>query len=200
MQLANARLYLVVDARPRVVEDALRGGVEIVQLRAKDTPDDELLEVASDFRRLCSRHDALFIVNDSAGLAARVGADGVHVGQDDMSVEEARTIVGPGRIVGLSTHSPEQITAARADYIGVGPVYETPTKPGREGVGLELVREAVRSSPVPWFAIGGIDSSNVHHVLSAGAERIAVARAIANATDPQTAARELRDCLNPRHA
>jgi thiamine-phosphate pyrophosphorylase len=190
--IERARLYLIVGARPEVVEAALRGGVDVVQLRVKDVPDDELMDAARELRSLCSAHGALFVVNDSPELAVRAGADGVHVGQDDISVAEARRIVGPDRLVGLSTHSPEQIAAAAgADYIGVGPVFATPTKPGRAAVGVELVREAARSARVPWFAIGGIDERNVGEVLADGATRIAVVRAIADAPDPEVAARSL---------
>ena len=196
MRLEDARLYLVVDARPAVVAAALRGGVDVVQLRLKEARDEEVVAAGRELRRLCAAHGALLIVNDRPDLALACGADGVHVGQEDVSVAEARRVVGEDRIVGLSTHSPEQIAAAgSADYIGVGPVFETPTKPGRPAAGLELVREAARSAPAPWFAIGGIDAANVGEVVEAGAERIAVVRAIADAGDPEGAARELRGRL-----
>src|SRR5947208_2318876 len=149
----DARLYLVCDNRQTsFVQAALRGGVGVVQLRMKDAPDDEILKAAERFRELCTKHGALFILNDRPDLAVKADADGVHVGQEDTPVEEARRIVGAERIVGLSTHSPEQIDAAQGvDYIGVGPVYETPTKPGRRAVGLELVRYAAGHAAVPFF-------------------------------------------------
>ncbi len=196
MRIEDARLYLVVGARPDVVAAALRGGVDVVQLRMKDAADGEVVAAGRELRRLCDAHGALLVVNDRPDLALGCSADGVHVGQEDVSVAEARRVVGPERIVGLSTHSPEQIAVASgADYIGVGPVFETPTKPGRPAVGLELVRDAARSARMPWFAIGGIDAANVGDVLAAGATRIAVVRAIADAPDPEAAARELASRL-----
>jgi thiamine-phosphate pyrophosphorylase len=198
-RLCAARLYFICDARPgdRPLADllpaVLEAGVDVFQLRDKQLADDELLELGLAVRRCCDEHGALFIVNDRPDLAVAVGADGVHVGQDDMPVEAARAIVGGERIVGLSTHSPEQIAGARGvDYIGVGPVNETPTKPGRPAVGLELVRHAMAHANVPFFAIGGITAGNVSAVLAAGARQIAVLRAIAEARDPAAAARQLR--------
>jgi thiamine-phosphate pyrophosphorylase len=197
-RLRQARLYLVIDAdaAERVVPAALEGGADIVQLREKSRPDEELVATGRRLRRLCDEHGALLIVNDRPDLALECGADGVHVGQDDMPLDEAREIVGDDLIVGISTHSPEQIEAAlgsTADYLGVGPVYSTPTKPGRPAVGLELVRHAAaHASAKPWFAIGGIDNTNAHEVAAAGASRIAVVRAIRDADDPRAAAAGLR--------
>ncbi len=171
---------------------ALDGGVEIVQLRAKDQTDADLLAAARRFKAACDEHDALLIVNDRPDLAVEAGADGVHVGQDDMPVGRARETVGPERIVGLSTHTPAQVDGAEGvDYIGVGPVNATPTKPGRPAVGLDLVRYASAHARVPFFAIGGIDPSNIAAVRTAGAERVAVVRAIVDAVDPEAAARAL---------
>jgi thiamine-phosphate pyrophosphorylase len=198
-RLAEARLYLVCDEQPRdFVEAALDGGVDIVQLRMKDASEERILEAARGMRELCSEHGALFILNDRPDLARALDADGVHVGQEDVAVSEARELVGPDKLVGLSTHSPLQIERAGAldvDYIGVGPVYETPTKPGRAAVGLELVRCAAAHARVPFFAIGGIDAGSVEAVRAAGAERVAVVRAIGDAADPRAAARRLRDAL-----
>jgi len=196
--LRGARLYLVIDAEPaeRVCAAALAGGVDIVQLREKSAPDGEIVAAGRRLRALCDEHGALLIVNDRPDLALECGADGVHVGQDDEPVERARALVGEDMLVGISTHSPEQIEAAlgsSADYLGVGPVYATPTKEGRAPVGLELVeRAAAHAGAKPWFAIGGIDRSNVRDVAGAGAERIAVVRAIRDAGDPRTAAASLR--------
>src|SRR3954447_24871874 len=149
--LRGARLYLVTDGDVDVVREAIAGGVDLVQLRMKDAPDERVLEAAGAFREACP----LLIVNDRPDLALACGADGVHVGQDDMALDEARTLVGDDLIVGVSTHSPKQVDAALdspADYLGVGPVYSTPTKPGREPVGLELVRyAAAHASAKPWF-------------------------------------------------
>jgi thiamine-phosphate pyrophosphorylase len=197
-RLSRARLYLVIDAAAaeRVVPPALEGGVDLVQLREKSAPDDEIVATARRLRAFCGQQSALFILNDRPDLAVACGADGVHVGQEDMPLGEARAIVGDERIVGISTHSPEQVDAALAsdaDYFAVGPVYSTPTKPGRPPVGLELVRyTAALGAGKPWFAIGGIDQDNVAAVAEAGATRIVVVRAIRNAPDPRAAAAALR--------
>ncbi|HEY5427925.1 MAG TPA: thiamine phosphate synthase [Solirubrobacteraceae bacterium] len=195
--LHAARLYLVCDARPdAVLEQALRGGVDLVQLRLKDASDAEIVAVARRYRAACAAHGVPLILNDRPDLVVAAGADGVHVGQDDMPVARAREMVGPERIVGLSTHSTAQIDAAAAareiDYIGVGPIHATPTKPGRPAVGLDLVRYAAAHAATPFFAIGGIDADNVASVRAAGARGIAAVRAIADAPDPAAAARALR--------
>jgi thiamine-phosphate pyrophosphorylase len=194
-RLAAARLYLVIDAAAAraVVPAALEGGVDLVQLRDKHASDDEIVHVGGELLALCEQHDALFFVNDRPDLAGACGAHGVHVGQDDEPVESVRRAVGPGMLIGLSTHSPEQVQAASndpdVDYLGVGPVYATATKPGVEPVGLELVRYAEEHVGKPWFAIGGIDAERVAQV---GAGRIAVVRAIRDAGDPRAAAEMLR--------
>ena len=195
-RLQRAALYLVCEDRAdSVLCGALRGGADIVQLRIKRGSDEEILAAGRRFREACSAAGALLIVNDRPDLAAALDADGVHVGQDDMAVDRARALVGPDRLVGLSTHSPHQIEAAigaGVDYIGVGPVHATPTKPGRPPVGLELVRYAAEHCPLPFFAIGGIDTGNVVAVRAAGARRIAVVRALTEAADPETTAHALR--------
>lgn len=186
------------DVRPDLfLERALRGGVDIVQLRVKDPPggDDELTSTARRYARVCAAHHALFILNDRPDLVVVAGADGVHVGQDDAPIADARRAVGPDRLVGLSTHSPAQIeaaTAADVDYIGVGPVHATPTKPGRPAVGTELIHYAAAHAGPPFFAIGGIDVTNLDAVREAGAQRIAVVRALTDAEDPEAMARALR--------
>jgi thiamine-phosphate pyrophosphorylase len=197
--LERSHLYLVCEARPagyepeEILRPALRAGVDVVQLRDKSAEDREIVEAGRVFRRLCDAYDALFFVNDQAELAIACAADGVHLGQDDTSPSEVRRLVGADSLIGLSTHSPEQIEAARdVDYISVGPVYRTPTKPDYEPVGLELVRWAAEHASAPFFAIGGIDRTNVEEVLAAGAGRIAVVRAIRDAADPGEAARELK--------
>lgn len=176
----------------------------MVQLRDKHLPDDELAAVANAARALCEPLGALLIVNDRPLVAREAGADGVHVGQDDMAVAEVRELLGPDMLIGLSTHAPGEIDEADAtgpggepavDYIGVGPIHATPTKPGRPAVGLELVRYAADHAHVPFFAIGGLDAGNVQEAITAGASRVCVLRAIADATDPERAARELRECL-----
>ncbi len=204
IRLGGARLYLILEASPGgrdavpIVEAALRGGVAVVQLREKELPDGEIVAVARRLAAACDRAGALFVLNDRPDLAAACNADGVHVGQDDVSPGEARRLAGAGRFVGLSTHSPAQIAAAHdagVDYIGVGPVWETATKPGRAAVGLELVAEAARSARLPWFAIGGIDLANVAQLREAGATRLAIVRAIRDAADPEVAARAFRSAL-----
>ncbi|HEY2719122.1 MAG TPA: thiamine phosphate synthase, partial [Solirubrobacteraceae bacterium] len=178
-RLAAAKLYLVCDANPggralsEVLHPAIAGGVEVVQLRDKQLGDEELVAVAHAAHALCERLGALLIVNDRPQVARESGADGLHVGQDDMPVAEARELLGPDALIGVSTHAPAEIDAAVAstgdgtplvDYIGVGPVHETPTKPGRPAVGVELVRYAAAHAAVPFFAIGGLDRSNVGEV------------------------------------
>ena len=212
-----ARLYLVIEphtgrsgtgesSTDDLVAEALAGGVDIVQVRDKHARDAEVVAAARRLARLCRDHGALLVVNDRPDLALAAGADGVHVGQDDAPVAEARRAVGPDLVIGLSTHSPEEIDAAAAspaDYIAVGPVYRTATKPALEPVGLELVRYAAAHARHPFFAIGGIDASRVRDVADAGAERIAVVRAIQDAEDPRAAARALRAGLQrscPREA
>ena len=202
-RLRAASLYLVCDARPGgrelepFLDAALRGGVDIVQLRDKDLEDDALLTAARCFCRASEEHDALFILNDRPELVAACEADGVHVGQDDVAVPEARALVGEDRLVGLSTHSRAQVDAARGvDYIAVGPVHETPTKPGRPAVGLDPVRHAAVHASVPWFAIGGLDELTISEAIGAGARRAVVVRAVADARDPEAAARALRAALD----
>jgi thiamine-phosphate pyrophosphorylase len=198
--LRRARLYLVCEARPggrdpeELLRPALQGGVDIVQLREKSADKAEIVRAGRVFRRLCDAYDALFIVNDSPELAIACGADGVHLGQDDADPRAVRRMIGADALIGLSTHSGEQIdSSAGVDYIAVGPVYATPTKPEYQPVGTELVSYAAERAPVPFFAIGGIDPENVEEVVRAGAERVVVVRAIRDAADPAGAARTLRD-------
>jgi thiamine-phosphate pyrophosphorylase len=191
-------MYLVCGGQEdEFVDAALCGGVDIVQLRLKQASDQEIISTSRRFARLCAAHGALFILNDRPDLVADAAADGVHVGQDDVPVARARALVGPERLIGLSTHSEAQIDAAgeAPDYIGVGPVYKTPTKPGRVAVGLDLVRYASARAAAPFFAIGGIDDRTVGGVVAAGARRVAVVRALVDAPDPELAARTLRQAL-----
>jgi thiamine-phosphate pyrophosphorylase len=202
-RLSAARLYLICDATPggrpleSVLAPALRGGVDVFQLRCKDASDEEILAAAAVAREWCEVAGALFILNDRPDLVAATGADGVHVGQDDVTIAEARAIAGPDALVGQSTHSPEQVDAgAIADYLGVGPVHVTPTKPGRLAVGTELVTYAARNAKVPWFAIGGVDETTINAVMAAGANRAAIVRAIAEAEDPEAVTRRLARALD----
>jgi thiamine-phosphate pyrophosphorylase len=210
-RLSRARLYFVCEGRPAgadpepLLEAALRGGADLIQLREKAPRcAEEIVALAEPFRRTADRHRALFVLNDWPELVGECGADGVHVGQDDMPVGDARAAAGPGAIVGLSTHSPDEVDAARSaegdarpDQISVGPVWATPTKEGRPATGLDLIEHAAAAEPpMPWFAIGGIDPANVAEVFAAGARRIVVVRAIRDAADPERAARELRAALD----
>jgi thiamine-phosphate pyrophosphorylase len=199
-RLRCARLYLVCDEQPDDFLAAVLGaGVDIVQLRMKDAADSSIVTIGRRFASMAAASAALFILNDRPDLVAATGADGVHVGQDDVTVAEARAMIGSDRLVGLSTHSPAQVDAAAGagiDYIGVGPVHATPTKPGRPPVGLELVRYAAENATVPFFAIGGISPANVDAVHEAGADRVAVVRALTEASDPAHAARTLRAAVS----
>lgn len=194
-QLQQALLYLVTspsDTLVATVEAALQGGLTLVQYRDKDAEDGLRLERARQLCQLCHRYQALFILNDRVDLALAVDADGVHLGQQDMPISTARQLLGAQRIIGRSTKNPAEMQAAiaeGADYIGVGPVYETPTKAGRAAAGLNYVRYAAEHATIPWFAIGGIDLENLSDVLAAGAKQVAVVRAIMQADQPAIATR-----------
>ena len=211
-QLRQCPLYLITSPSERleaVVEAALRGGVRLVQYRAKEGtagPDGQpiadglRLRQAQALRQLCSQHGALFVVNDRIDIALAVDADGVHLGQGDLPPALARRLLGPEKLIGRSTHAIDQLRQAVADgcdYVGVGPVNATPTKPGRDPVGLDYVRQAAAECPLPFFAIGGIDATNLAAVLVAGASQVAVVRAITEAEDPQAASRDLLRQLQP---
>jgi len=206
-RLAAARLYLCTDARTargdlaEFADAALAGGVDIVQLRDKTGggPLEAKQEIAAleVLAEACAKHGALLSVNDRADVALAVGADVLHLGQDDIPVPLARRILGDEVIIGRSTHSAEQAAAAAAedgvDYFCTGPCWPTPTKPGRTAPGLDLVRTtAATGTARPWFAIGGIDQERLPEVLAAGADRIVVVRAITEAEDPKAAAHALR--------
>ncbi|HET6831476.1 MAG TPA: thiamine phosphate synthase [Solirubrobacterales bacterium] len=207
-KLERSRIYFVCEAGEdpatldRLLEAALTGGVDLIQLRDKDADDERLRASAPTFRAAADRHGALFLINDRPDLVAACDADGVHLGQDDTPVAEARRLAGPDAIVGLSTHFPDQLRAARdaggdarPDYLSVGPVWETPTKPGRPAAGMRYVELAAAEAELPWFAIGGIDAGNLAEVVAAGAERVVVVRAIRDADDPEAVAAALREGL-----
>jgi thiamine-phosphate pyrophosphorylase len=184
-----------------VFADAVLGaGVDVVQLRDKDAEAVPLLEAAAELREAAERHGALLAVNDRADVALAAGADVLHLGQGDLPMDWARRIVGADMLLGRSTHGLEQARRAIAegwDYFAVGPVYPTATKPGRPTVGTALLQAvAALAPPVPWFAIGGVDRSNLTEVTSAGASRVVVVRAITEASDPAAAAAELRRRLD----
>ena len=198
------RLYGVTDIRVegpevlRKIELAYRGGADIVQLRSKMLPDAALIRLGLKIRKIAQRQKKLFFLNDRVDLALVTGADGVHLGQDDMPVRMARELArraGRKLWIGKSTHSLSQGLAAvkeGVDYIGVGPVFATPTKPNVRSVGLKFVEQAASRVRIPWVAIGGIDLGNISGVMNAGATRIAVVRAVFAAKDPESAARELK--------
>jgi thiamine-phosphate pyrophosphorylase len=188
--LLRSRLYLVTSQTENLlstVEAALKGGLTLLQYRDKTADDTVRLEQAMKLRQLCHNYGALFIMNDRVDLALAVDADGVHLGQQDMPIAIARQLLGPQRLIGRSTTNPKEMQGAitdGADYIGVGPVYETPTKVGKVATGVEYVSYAAKNSPIPWFAIGGIDPNNINEVIDAGAERVAVVRSLMEAEQP----------------
>ncbi len=202
----SCHLYVIVDRAAlagrdpvAVAEGAICGGADAIQWRDKKASDREFLEAAKQLRVLTRRLKAIFVVNDRVAVALLVGADGVHLGHEDLPVRETRLLVGEGMLIGRSTHSLAEVKeaeAAGADYIGVGPIFSTPTKPDYPVVGLDLVREVVRTIRIPWVAIGGIDLQTLPLVLSAGATRVAVVRAVAGASDPESAARALKQRIS----
>jgi thiamine-phosphate pyrophosphorylase len=196
--LQRARLYLCTPNRPDLTEfvtAVCRAGVDIVQLRDKDLADGALLERAAVARDAAHAAGALFVLNDRPDLAVACDADGVHVGQDDVPPAVARQIVGPDRLVGLSTHAPDELAASAAepvDYVSAGPVEPTPTKPGRPGTGLDYIRFAADRSPHPFFVTGGVSAATLPAIAAAGATRFVVVRALTEAADPAAVAKDLR--------
>jgi thiamine-phosphate pyrophosphorylase len=204
IKLETSRLYLCTGIRDggadleRFLDAVLSNGVDIVQMREKNADREAQSVAARVFRRLTDEHAALFVMNDDPNLAASSDADGVHLGQEDMQPEKAREILGEDLLIGRSTHSPEELTHALdepVDYVGVGPVNETPTKPGRKGVGLEYVSFAAANATKPFFVTGGMNLQTVRPVLEAGASRVVVVRALTEAKDPATVAKALRSLL-----
>ncbi len=203
--LAAARLYVCTDSRAErgdfadFVDAAYSGGVDIIQLRDKTIEAAEELDLLTVLRDAAERHGKLWAVNDRADIARLSGSPVLHLGQKDLPLPAARSLLNDDVVLGLSSHAPEQVDAALAaaargetDYFCVGPLWATPTKPGRAGVGLDLVRYADSTgTSLPWFAIGGIDHGNVAQVVEAGARRVVVVRAVTEASDPADAARRL---------
>jgi thiamine-phosphate pyrophosphorylase len=198
-RLARSRLYVVTDARQAqgnleaFLDAILIAGVDIVQLREKDAEAGDLLRWGETFQTSAAKHGALFILNDRPDVATVLEADGVHIGQNDLPVDASRRFVGGEMLIGVSTHDPDQLRTvpAAADYVCVGPVYETPTKKERPATSLDFVRFAARHESRPWFAIGGIDDQTLPDVVAAGARRIVVVRAVTEADDPADAVRRL---------
>jgi thiamine-phosphate pyrophosphorylase len=206
--LDRRRLYLCTADRPdleQFLAACIGGGVDIVQLRDKDLPDPALVERARLARNVCADHGVPFIVNDRPDLVAEIGADGVHVGQEDLSAVDTRAMVGPDALVGLSSHAPAELDAAvgtadrppvPVDYLSAGPVSATPTKPGRSGTGLGYVREAVTRAPWPVWVTGGVAPDTVGAMLEAGARHFVVVRWLTEADDPGVHARRLRQIID----
>jgi thiamine-phosphate pyrophosphorylase len=208
-QMAQARLYLCTDARSgrgdlaAFADAALAGGVDVIQLRDKGIEAREELAALSVLADACRRHGRLLAVNDRADVAHAAGADVLHLGQGDLPVPAARALLGDEVVIGRSCHAEAEVAAAAvepgADYFCTGPVWPTPTKPGRPAPGLDLVRYAAAlGADRPWFAIGGVDAGNVRQVLDAGARRIVVVRAVTEAADPYAAAQELAAAVRSR--
>ncbi|WP_423464566.1 thiamine phosphate synthase [Promicromonospora sp. MS192] len=202
-RLADARLYLCTDAREGTgdlepfLHAALEGGVDVVQLRDKSLDVAREIELQALVARVATEHGALWAVNDRADVARLTRAPVVHMGQGDLPPDAVRTLLGDDPVLGRSTHALDEALAAeadpRVDYFCIGPLWATPTKPGRPAVGLDLLREVAGRAPAtPWFAIGGIDTERLDQVLEAGARRIVVVRAITQAADPRAAAAALR--------
>jgi thiamine-phosphate pyrophosphorylase len=204
-RLADARLYVLLTgsqcaaALDWTIAEAATGGAQVFQLREKSLSDRELLDRARNVRRWTREVGALFIVNDRPDVARLSEADGVHLGQDDLRVADARRVVGTDALIGVSTHSPEQVRRAvldGADYMGVGPTFPSQTKSFDHFPGLDLVRFAAAETSLPTFALGGIGLANVRQVVEAGATRVAVSAAVARADDPEAVARQLRSALD----
>ncbi len=206
-RLDEALLYVVAGTREArgdlrsFLDAVLRGGADVIQLREKDAEASVLLRAGAAFQRAAEEHGALFVVNDRPDVALALGADGVHLGQDDLPVAVARQILGPDAVIGVSTHTPAQFESADSDasYLCAGPVFATPTKPGRPATGVELIRAAAERAGSglehrPWFAIGGLDITPLPGVVAAGARRAVVVRAV-DTDDPEGAARALRASL-----
>lgn len=206
--MRDFKLYVIIDSRAAggrslvdVATEAVKGGAEIIQLREKDMSARDIVDLGRAIRKAIAvvSKNALFIINDRPDIALAAGADGVHIGQDDIPPDAARAVIGKDKILGISSHSLEQALSAQksgADYIGVGPVFITPTKPDYTAVGLDLIREVRKAINIPFVAIGGINGDNIGQVTDAGAQRIAVVRAVCGADDIRNAARILKERLD----
>ncbi len=183
----------------RIVEQACAGGAQVIQFRHKGAITEDVRIMAKKLRNICKKNDVIFIINDFPELVMDVDADGLHLGQDDLQIDQARRMIGPGKLIGVSTHSYEQAMQARlrgADYLGFGPVFATPTKPDYAPVGLDRIDAVVRKVDIPVFVIGGIDQDNTEAVIEAGAERVAVMRAVCGMDDVAAAARRMRMAIS----
>ncbi len=205
--LKDKKLYLVTNSDNFATDDefldtvalAIKSGVDIVQLREKTKPAAKIIEYGKVIRQITSEYGALFIVNDRIDIAQVLNADGVHLGQDDVDINSARKILGEKMIIGISTHKPQDAQEAiknGADYIGVGPVYKTPTKPNREPAGLEYLKWAVENVSIPFYAIGSIDENTIDEVISYGTKRVALVRAIMNSKNISSTVKNLKNKLS----
>lgn len=205
--MRDFRLYLILDTKVlaslgkdpiETAQEAIGAGVDILQLRAKGSADEQILKIGRAIKEVNSRSKALFLLNDRADLAQILDIDGVHLGQKDLSPKDARKILGKGKIIGLSTHSVKQAVAAEAqgaDYIGVGPIFATATKPDLAPLGTRIIEQIKNKIKIPFVAIGGIDLTNLDEVKASGAQRVAVCRAIVAAKDVTAATREFKQRL-----
>lgn len=201
--MIDFKLYVIIDRKScrgrdlaYVAEEAVTGGADIIQLRDKESSANEILKAGRAIRNLTRQKKVPFIVNDRVDIAVALDADGVHLGQDDLPIEVARSIIGKGKMIGLSTHSVSQALEAQkrgADYIAAGPIFLTPTKPDYQAVGINLIKEIKGKIKIPFVVIGGIDESNIDEVLAAGAGRVAVVRAVCGAEDIRGAAERLKE-------
>ena len=201
--MIDFKLYVIIDRKSSggrdlayLAQEAIEGGADMIQLRDKDSSASEILKVGRAIRDLTRKKKIPFIINDRVDIAVAVGADGVHLGQDDLPIEAARSMMGSGKLIGLSTHSlPQALEAEKkgADYIGVGPIFSTPTKPDYRAVGIDLIREVRDKIKIPFVVIGGIDESNIDEVIAAGARRVAVVRAVCGAKDVRGASERLKE-------
>lgn len=205
-QLKDCRLYVIVDQKSAgkrdlvdIAKKAVSGGADIIQLRPRpQTLAKDILKTAARIKAVTEEAGSIFIINDRVDIAYAVSADGVHLGQDDLPIKVARTILGDNKIIGISTHSLSQAAKAQrrgADYISIGPIFRTPIKKGYAPVGVDLIKKVSRRIGIPFFAIGGIDKHNIDKVVAKGAKRVAVVRAVVLAGDVQKAAKGLRDEL-----
>lgn len=204
--LKDRKLYLVTNSDNFSSDEefldrvalAVKSGVDIVQLREKTKPAQKIIEYGKVIRQICSQYNALFIVNDRIDIAQIVAADGVHLGQDDIDIHSARKMLGEEMIIGISTHKPQDAIEAQkngADYIGVGPIYKTPTKPKREPAGLEYLKWASENVEIPYYAIGSIDLNTIDEAIGYGAKRVALVRAIMNAENIEETVKNLKNKL-----
>lgn len=203
IQLKNCHLYVIIDSLAlgskniiQLTKEIIVGGADIIQLRCKDLSTKEFINLGNSIRRITSKYSVPLIINDRVDVAKAINADGVHLGQDDLPTNYARVFLGNCKIIGLSTHTLQQALDAQAkkvDYISVGPIFKTPTKPEYKMVGLSLIEAVSERIKIPYFVIGGINAENLDSVLKKSAERVAVVRSVLKAQSPLKATRKLKE-------